>query len=71
MTTQNLVPVAVLARVNPNAHNPRYGRDCHAEPTLAGIVMVPPGADEGVIADAAYDQGIVNFPMYLYAGVAK
>ena len=30
---------AILARVNPNAHNPRYGRDCRSGPVVVGTIM--------------------------------
>jgi len=33
-----LVQWVVFQTVNPNAHNPRYGRDCHAAPVAVDAV---------------------------------
>lgn len=45
---------AVLETVNSNAHNTRYGRDCHAAPVVAGFIY----ADSWQEAEArAHEEG--------------
>jgi hypothetical protein len=44
----------IFATVNANAHNPRYGRDCHAPAVSVGIFIA---ADEYGARDQAADDG--------------
>jgi hypothetical protein len=44
----------VFATVNANAHNPRYGRDCHAPAVSVGIFIA---ADQYGARDRAADDG--------------
>lgn len=40
--------------VNPNAHNPRYGRDCHAPARMAGVVTARNLQEAWKIAEDSY-----------------
>ena len=60
----------IFAVVNPNAHNPRYGRDCHAPACIVGQVEAE-SAEQA--QDMAYEQGMTYNPEqsqyeWLYAG---
>ena len=57
----------VFAKVNGTAHNPRYGRDCHAPAVSIGIFE---GIDEYECRDKAEDQGLIYNPdQYQYEWV--
>ena len=49
----------IFATINANAHNPKYGRDCHAAPVSVGIVAA---ADEYAARDTAADHGMTYNP---------
>ena len=49
----------VFAKVNPNAHNPRYGRDMHAKAESVGIYKA---RDEYHARDQATDDGLIYNP---------
>jgi hypothetical protein len=49
----------VFAIVNPNAHNPRYGRDMHAPAVSVGVYIA---RDEYHARDQATDDGLIYNP---------
>ena len=50
---------AVLARINPNAHNTRYGRDCHAPAVVRAVIWAFSAEDA---LDEAMGTGITYNP---------
>jgi len=51
-----LVQWVIFQSVNPNAHNPRYGRDCHAAPVAVDTVWATSEQMAmGMATDLGYD----------------